>query len=452
MHIPQLMPRLDRDCPVGSSWYVCQSNGFKGCCEVDPCDLASCPSSPRTPTDDAATTKNARATKTAMITVTSPITVTVLSSSSEAVRTSSSSMLTGDTTSSTASPAQPTTPRPPETRTGAGAVETPASIAGSGETPGVIRSDDRPTQLPAGAIAGIVLAGALVVLVLSLHTTVPITQSAYLTKNIISHRAYLPIGMSRPYQPTITTIATTQPGGGHARWESPDDIRWFSDANSDLVSPISPETGSCGPSRQGSRYARETAPPPPLLLPPGYPHEQQLQPQQQQPQQADSIPKFELDGREISPPPPSPQSQQRRDSSAGSVHPAPLRLGSGSGRTQPLRRPPRLMRRASDAGHYQSGIPYQQRVVVAAPRSHSRSLSGDGGGYYAVLGQHQEQQQPPAPPPVYRRRSSSQDRDYGNCRDSYNSGDARLRATLRATRHEVETGVHAGSWSVLSPA
>ncbi|RFU29221.1 hypothetical protein B7463_g7133, partial [Scytalidium lignicola] len=35
----------DGTCPDGTQFYTCASNGFKGCCGVDPCDLATCPAS-----------------------------------------------------------------------------------------------------------------------------------------------------------------------------------------------------------------------------------------------------------------------------------------------------------------------------------------------------------------------------------------------------------------------
>ncbi|KAL8349809.1 hypothetical protein RB598_005256 [Gaeumannomyces tritici] len=551
MHIPRLLPRLNRECPVGSSWYTCQSNAFKGCCEVDPCDLATCPSSPGAPTEDAATTPSAHATTTAITTtVSTRATMTVSSSPSEAVGSSSSSItLIRDTTLLTAAPAQPTAHRPPGA--GTGAVETPVGIAGgSGEDAGEIRGGtDMPAGgLPVGAIAGIVLAAALVVLGVcavlwwrlrwrrrrpragqdeqchhhdetharglawtsesgyfgpgddSATTTAAGTTPRMGYSAVIKadrgvtaaaaavaapvregsrhhhHRQpsppqhfsdgkdsmMVPIGMAHPCQAASP--------GGHSRWESPDDIRWCTavpsaaadrhsgDANSDLVSPVSPESSSCGPSRQGScRYTGEVPPASAVaaaaaahsqLLPPGYQQHQPQQQQQQHPQQPAPAPYFELDGREICPPlrPSLPPQPQRHGDGATGYHPAPLRLGSRA----PLRRPPRLVRRASDAGHYPPAGPRQPPAVAAVPplRPHSRSLSGgggDGGGrYHTVAGQHQEQQ---PPPPVYRQQSQDHYEDRRG-----HGGDARPRATLRATRHEVEAGVHAGSWSVLSPA
>ncbi|KAL8414686.1 hypothetical protein RB594_005773 [Gaeumannomyces avenae] len=547
MHIPRLLPRLNRECPVGSSWYICQSNAFKGCCEVDPCDLASCPSSPGAPTEDAPTTSSAHATMTAIITtVSTRVTMTVSSSPSEAVSSSSSSItLIRDTTLLTAAPAQPTANGPPGA--GTSAVETPVGIAGGGEAAGEIRggADSPAAGLPVGAIAGIVLAAALVILgvcavlwwrlcwrrpragqdeqchhhhktharglawtsdsgyfgpgddsttITAAGTTPRMGYSAVIkadrgataaatavaaparqgSRHHHHHHHHrhpsppqhfsdgkdsmmVPIGMAHPRQATSP--------GGHARWESPDDIRWCTavssaaaadrhsgDANSDLVSPVSPESSSCGPSRQGScRYTGEVPPASAVaaaaaaaaaahgqLLPPGY---QQHQPQH--PQQPAPAPHFELDGREICLPPrpsPPPQPQRHRDG-ANRYYPAPLRLGSRA----PLRRPPRLARRASDAGHYPPAGPCQPPAVAAVPplRPHSRSLSG-GGRYHAVAGQHQEQQ---PQPPVYRQQSQDHYEDRRG-----HGGDARPRATLRATRHEVEAGVHAGSWSMLSPA
>jgi len=40
-----LTEREWKDCPAKTSYYTCASNGFKGCCSVDPCDLPDCPSS-----------------------------------------------------------------------------------------------------------------------------------------------------------------------------------------------------------------------------------------------------------------------------------------------------------------------------------------------------------------------------------------------------------------------
>jgi hypothetical protein len=34
-----------QDCPSYTSFYVCQKNGFRGCCSVDPCGMENCPGS-----------------------------------------------------------------------------------------------------------------------------------------------------------------------------------------------------------------------------------------------------------------------------------------------------------------------------------------------------------------------------------------------------------------------
>jgi hypothetical protein len=35
--------RQDGVCAAGTQWYVCNSNGFRGCCSVDACNLSTCP-------------------------------------------------------------------------------------------------------------------------------------------------------------------------------------------------------------------------------------------------------------------------------------------------------------------------------------------------------------------------------------------------------------------------
>ena len=35
--------RQGPNCPSGSQWYVCNANGFTGCCLVDACNLSTCP-------------------------------------------------------------------------------------------------------------------------------------------------------------------------------------------------------------------------------------------------------------------------------------------------------------------------------------------------------------------------------------------------------------------------
>ncbi|KAF2194490.1 hypothetical protein K469DRAFT_705950 [Zopfia rhizophila CBS 207.26] len=37
-------------CPIGTHFYTCFKNGFRGCCSIDPCDLPSCPSTQTPPT------------------------------------------------------------------------------------------------------------------------------------------------------------------------------------------------------------------------------------------------------------------------------------------------------------------------------------------------------------------------------------------------------------------
>lgn len=41
-----LFLRDDTSCPTGEQFYHCGSNGFRGCCSVDPCDLRRCPDLP----------------------------------------------------------------------------------------------------------------------------------------------------------------------------------------------------------------------------------------------------------------------------------------------------------------------------------------------------------------------------------------------------------------------
>ncbi|KAL2212246.1 hypothetical protein CC79DRAFT_1318248 [Sarocladium strictum] len=45
----QLSARDDDDCTSGTQFYRCGSNGFRGCCSVDPCDREDCPDSPTLP-------------------------------------------------------------------------------------------------------------------------------------------------------------------------------------------------------------------------------------------------------------------------------------------------------------------------------------------------------------------------------------------------------------------
>lgn len=41
-----LAPRQDTACPSPQLFYSCSSNGFYGCCSVDPCGIANCPEIP----------------------------------------------------------------------------------------------------------------------------------------------------------------------------------------------------------------------------------------------------------------------------------------------------------------------------------------------------------------------------------------------------------------------
>lgn len=44
-----LSPRDDDECEAGKQFYRCGSNGFRGCCSIDPCDLEDCPDRPDIP-------------------------------------------------------------------------------------------------------------------------------------------------------------------------------------------------------------------------------------------------------------------------------------------------------------------------------------------------------------------------------------------------------------------
>ena len=120
------------DCSSGLQYYTCHSNGFAGCCSVDPCNSSGCPSdNPDTdtattapadpsPTSAAASTASASASASQnTIIITAENTITVTSNGAVSTAISSFSTATVQDVTSSLSPslsATPsTTPTPPST-------------------------------------------------------------------------------------------------------------------------------------------------------------------------------------------------------------------------------------------------------------------------------------------------------------------------------------------------
>ncbi|RDW84303.1 hypothetical protein BP6252_01893 [Coleophoma cylindrospora] len=105
----QLVARSD--CAAGTTFYICKSNSFSGCCSVDPCDLPSCPDattegSSTHPTGTLVVTANTASSSTGSfdLTATEPITIFSALPTSVFTAASSSTLVTIIVSSSTSAP------------------------------------------------------------------------------------------------------------------------------------------------------------------------------------------------------------------------------------------------------------------------------------------------------------------------------------------------------------